>query len=69
VFKVRTKYNHNNNTDVAMEVQKVLGNTDDGISLLVSWWNIKSKIQHKIVRYQAVVIKNVEIMNWLPLMS
>jgi hypothetical protein len=69
VFKVRTKYKHNNNTDVAMEVQKVLGNTDDGISLLVSWWNIKSKIQHKIVRYQAVVIKNVEIMNWLPLMS
>lgn len=69
MFKVRTKYNHNNNTDVAMEVQKVLGNTDDGISLLVSWWNIKSKIQHKIVRYQAVVIKNVEIMNWLPLMS
>lgn len=69
MFKVRTKYKHNNNTDVAMEVQKVLGNTDDGISLLVSWWNIKSKIQHKIVRYQAVVIKNVEIMNWLPLMS
>ena len=65
MFKVRTKYKHNNNTDVAMEVQKVLGNTDDGISLLVSWWNIKSKIQHKIVRYQAVVIKNVEIVNWL----
>ena len=65
MLEARKTYKHERNTDVAMEVQKVLGIDEAGTwSVVVSWWNVKAKVPRKIVRYQVVGIKRVEVSNW-----
>lgn len=65
MLQARKTYKHERNTDVAMEVQKVLGADEDGtVSVVVSWWNIRAKVPAKVVRYQVVGIKRSEMGNW-----
>lgn len=61
-FRTGKRYRHRNSLDIDLEIQKFLGENDDIVSFIVSYWNRKMKVYQGGL--QVVSIRKVDLGNW-----